>query len=298
MQSVGSRYQCTDIPGEEPDPTIKRGPAPKKKRSKKKESEEVAEPERGVDEASEIIWRPDASTSYADLDFVMDGVKAKSVANKQGNVDLIVDALKVLYISAGAGGGYVKVSDLCQNPPYHASLAPWLEEESQLFDQDLEEHEDELGRYDRTRQVKTVPEIVHHYYREKGYQKRFMHLEDPAQDKFAAAGPQGIEAEHGELLIVEEDEDGDSSVVEDPPASDGSRARHQCAVCSTEKADVWYRCPEGLGALEATGKDRYLCPSCSTQWRRCKCINPYITQVLRLNYCHRRWQSESSRDGS
>lgn len=267
---MGSRYQCTDIPGEEPDPTIKRGPIPKKKRSRKKENEEVAEPERGVDEACEILWRPDASTSYADLDFVMDGVKAKSVADKQGNVDLIIDALKTLYTSAGAGGGYVKVSDLCQKPTYHASLATWTDAESHVFDQELEEHEDELGRYDKTRKLKSVPEIVHHYYREKGYQKRFMHLEDPAQDKFAAAGPQGIEAEHGEYLTPE-DEDADTSEIE--AASGGmKKSRYQCAVCSTDKADAWYRCPEGLGESEAAPRDRSICSSCSIQWRHCKFV--------------------------
>lgn len=108
----------------------------------------------------------------------MDTVKGQCVAKKHGNVDLVVDALRILYTSAGAGSGELRVSDLCAKPPYHASLAPWSEEESQVFDQELEEYEDELGRYDGTKNIKTVPEIVHHYYREKGYQKRFTHLEE------------------------------------------------------------------------------------------------------------------------
>lgn len=269
-QSVGTRFQCLDIPGEEPDPTIKRGPMPKKRRNRKKDKEALPEPERGLDEACEIIWRPDASSSEGTLDELLAPVKIKTVANRQGNVDLIIHALKALHTSSTPEAGRSGITSLLANPPDCPSLSFWSEAEMQLFDEDLEDHEDELGRYTRTRKIKSYPEIVHHYYREKGYQKRFMHLEDPAQDKFAAAGPQGIEAEHGDAAAAIEDEDGNTSVVDDVPSGSGRKARHHCAMCGIDKAEIWYRCPEGLGHQEVTRKERVVCPSCSIQWRHCK----------------------------
>lgn len=245
---------------------------PKKRRGRKKGSEQQIEPERGVDEACEIIWRPDASTSEVVLEDMLNPVKSKSIANKQGNVDLIVDALRLINVNRGPQAAQSKVAELLQQHPYHASLVQWSDVDSNIFDLDLEDHEDELGRYTRTRKVKSYPEIVHHYYREKGYQKRFMHLEDPAQDKFAAAGPQGIEGEHGDLTIdgEQEDDDGSSSVVEDIPPSSGRKVKHHCAMCGTDKADAWYHCPEGLGHQDEGQKDHVVCSSCSIQWRHCR----------------------------
>lgn len=245
---------------------------PKKKRTRKKAGEVIPEPERGLDEACEIIWQPQASSSEAKLEDMLAPVKLKKVANKQGNVDMIVQALKALQDSVTSQeAAQHRLTELLSHPPHCASLAHWSETEMQTFDEDLEDHEDELGRYSRTRKIRSYPEIVHHYYREKGYQKRFMHLEDPAQDKFAAAGPQGIEAEKGDTAIVE-DEDGHTSVVEDILSGSGRKSRHQCAMCGIDRAEVWYLCPEGVGSQEITRKDRVICPSCSIQWRHCKLL--------------------------
>lgn len=266
---------------------------PKKKRSRKREGEAIPEPERGLDEACEIIWQPQASSSEVKLDDILAPVKLKEVENKQGNVDLIVQALKAIYTSTLTPGiTQQRVADVSSHPQYCPSLAHWSEAEMQTFDEDLEDHEDELGRYTRTRKIKTYPEIVHHYYREKGYQKRFMHLEDPARDKFAAAGPQGIEAEKGDTTIVE-DEDGHTSVVEDILSGSGRKSRHQCAMCGIDKAEIWYLCPEGVGLQEVTRKDRVICPSCSIQWRHCElrgCTSIVLETAEPVPYCPYRWQ--------
>lgn len=241
---------------------------PKKRRNKKKQGAEIPEPDRGLDEACEIIWQPQPSLIEGSLEDLLAPVKMKTVSNKQGNVDMIIEALKALHTTPEHDLRQQKIAELLAQPPNCPSLAHWSEVEMQSFDDDLEDHEDELGRYTRTRKMKSYPEIVHHYYREKGYQKRFMHLEDPAQDKFAAAGPQGIEAEQGDIVITE-DEDGHTSVVEDAPTGSGRKSKHQCAMCGIDKAELWFLCPEGVGLQEVTRKDRVICPSCSIQWRHC-----------------------------
>jgi hypothetical protein len=282
FQSVGARFQCLDIPGEEPDLTIRRPPQPKKRKNRKKADEVEEEPERGSSTSCELLWRPEACSSEVPLHRMLEPIRLAKIANRSGNVDLIMQTLQIINAaaptsaisSATASTVEQAVTKTLAGPMQCASLARWTENEEYTFDEELQDYEDELGRYVKTRKIKSMPEIVHHYYREKGWLKRFMHLEDPAQDKFAAAGPQGIDAE---LDGKATGDDGESSAAEDiPSSSSGSRrGLHQCAMCGIDKAEAWYRCPEGLGEITPTEKkDRVVCPSCSIQWRHCTSSSP------------------------
>lgn len=52
--------------------------------------------------------------------------------------------------------------------PRYPSLATWTTQETKAFDRALDDYDDELLEFRSGLPEKTMPEIVHHYYRFKG----------------------------------------------------------------------------------------------------------------------------------
>ena len=95
------------------------------------------------------------------------------------------------------------------------------------------------------------------------HQRQHLNYEDPlAKDKFGVAGPSGLDADQ------EEASEDDSSLAGSP--SPTRKSKRFCAVCDTEDAEQWYKCPMGLGEPTLSKKEKTLCPSCANQWRHCK----------------------------
>lgn len=191
----------------------------------------------------------------------------REIEDRRGNVDYIVDTL--LWLQSCNQQSVVPSAVL--NPPTeHASTTHWGSSDASLLDRDLEEHGDDLINFSLILKRRSMAEVVHRFYRNHGFSERFMHSDDPERDIFAAAGPQGSGATQREVVG---NDDGETSVIEDYSAPEsGKRWRRVCAICSTDNATVWYRCPEGLGEVPPAEacKERAMCPSCSIQWRHCE----------------------------
>ena len=276
--SVGTRFQALNIPGEPEETHVKKRPPPPKKPKGHQTKDTPVDVERGEDAACEIVWVPQATgIKEDDVEKYLEEVRAMAVASDRSTVDLLTIALQALRKTRNTGKALVEVQNLLeQKPAPYPSLAIWTQTEMNNFDRNLINYQDELSEFRRNLSKKSLPEIVHYYYRYKGPERQYMHHEDPlVKDKFAVAEPSGIEAE--EQLVNKEDLDVDvdaeeaSSLAGTPPPGTRKMKRF-CAVCMTEEAEKWYKCPDGVGDQEIQRKNKTMCQSCAIQWRHCQLI--------------------------
>ena len=65
------------------------------------------------------------------------------------------------------------------------------------------------------------------------------------------------------------EDDNEGSVCGEPATAAAAKSR-VCAICEIKTAEIWYRCPEGLGERKSPrGKIHMMCGPCSFRWRHC-----------------------------
>lgn len=289
--SIGTRFQALNIPGEPEETHVKKRPPPPKKPKAKKGKEIAGEIERGEDAACDILWNPATSKVKEEvLDAFIEEVKLLPDLQDRVTVDALAIALQTLRKAGTVKKALAELQLMfAQKLNNYPSLSIWTPTEINNFDRNITNFEDELSEFRRNLPRKTLPEIVHYYYRFKGPQRQYMHHEDPlVKDKFAAIEPSGIEAdeEHEqkkpdkeEVPLHEEDsappelvDEVDISSLAGSPPPGTKRQKRSCAICLTEEAKEWYKCPDGIGDQEAQKKQKTMCESCAIQWRHCQRI--------------------------
>ncbi|CAD6584534.1 MAG: putative PHD type zinc finger protein with BAH domain-containing protein [Cyphobasidiales sp. Tagirdzhanova-0007] len=247
---IGTRFQALSIPGEEPD-TSRKPPHKKPKVRKSARDSQCTllkyfanlpeakyndkalsvEKERGGDEACTPIWMSSDQYSDQELDDFLDAVRKMPIYSHHGTVDILDYALRLLQKSPSIRSVLNKLHKIdLQDLPNIPSLADWNPQEIATFNKNIETYDDELSEFKRSLGKKSIPQIVHFYYREKGHQRQHLNYEDPlAKDKFGVAGPSGLDADQ------EEASEDDSSLAGSP--SPTRKSKRFCAVCDTEDAE-------------------------------------------------------------
>lgn len=195
------------------------------------------------------------------------------------NVDALILALKVLAKSSTVDMAVSSFAEeVASEFTGHGSLSVWNDVDKATFRKNIDNFDDQLSDFRSNLPRKTNAEIVHHYYYTAGHSRQDTHPEeakqqdeivnvlDPLRAKESVAQTDDLD----EALSLEEQNADKGSMAGSPPPVGRGRARRECAICYTDNCDIWYRCPDGIGDMSYGRREKVMCDSCSTQWRRCK----------------------------
>ena len=270
--------------------------------------EEALERERGGDDTVDVYWVPPdvksgqmptaAKKQYTDaeMDAYLGAARCSPAYLARPSVDILDHALQILRASPSLQSATSKLSRLTQEgmASRFPGLAVWTPSEVREYEVVLDALEDELGEFKEGIPSKTTPQIVHYFYRETYPSRQLLNADDAsAKDKYGTVEPSGLEGEaehdahghdngrvtasngHGDGSAGESTDEEESSLAgSPPPMTDGRRkvVRRMCAVCHVEHAELWYKCPDGVGEPTAGVRHaKVMCPSCAVQWRHCGC---------------------------
>ena len=114
-------------------------------------------------------WSSRNNAETFSVDDYLKVVRQMPIYRHQGTVDILEYALKLLQKSTSMRSATNKLHKMTlEDLPNLPSLATWASQEIALFDKNIETFDDELSDFKRNLVKKSLPQIVHHYYREKG----------------------------------------------------------------------------------------------------------------------------------
>ena len=107
--------------------------------------------------------------SFTIVDDFLDAVRKMPIYSHHGTVDILDYALRLLQKSPSIRSVLNKLHKIdLQDLPNIPSLADWNPQEIATFNKNIETYDDELSEFKRSLGKKSIPQIVHFYYREKG----------------------------------------------------------------------------------------------------------------------------------
>ena len=245
-----------------------------------------------------------ADVAISAVDTFLDAVRASTLyADTGSTVDLLDFSLRLLAEikhPSAALARLVAMSESDDLPPM-PSLCKWSDAEKEELGKQLALHGDDLASAIQSFPGRTLFQLVHLFYRTAGHavpdhsiHKQVHDIADPtlAVASSVIVPAPHIDAESADPAAAGAPVDTLSSQAENAPDDDdtishksldlGSTADRACAICQKAQAVKWYKCPDGLGEASEVPKQKVMCPSCSTQWRRCDSLNSELVLACLL----------------
>ncbi|KAL8280660.1 hypothetical protein RQP46_006983 [Phenoliferia psychrophenolica] len=271
---LGNKFQAV-VPAWDPDRTAEasesNGRAVSAKRSKASPPTSKAEkpkgkgarlptPDRGEEDAARILFRDADDLTDEKLDSLVSSIKGLP-AYKMAGVDLIDKGLSLVKngdTSTALAGVRKATAGSVGHPAWNEADREKLVSGAAHFGNDIEEIWDTLP-------TKKIGDVVKRYYIDIAHALQ-EDVPQQIEEKEAAAAQVERKGKGSGRNKAAVDSDDEGSVCGPPSTAAAKRAR-KCAVCATQVAPRWYRCPEQIGTPTKTTDIHVMCQDCGLRWR-------------------------------